>query len=90
MFTFYYKIALATILLYFSLFGALNPPINIVKSMRQDTQDFVRQVPLAERNRIAGYKFGEPSLSALVIADNWKLATIDSPKRVENILLGGH
>jgi len=88
MYAFYHKVVLATVLLYFCLFGVLNPPINIVKSMRQDTHDFVERIPQGMRERIADYGFGETSLSALVIEDNWKLATIDSPKRVEKILLG--
>lgn len=89
-FKWFHKIALATALLYFSVFSVLNPAINQVKSMRNNTDAFVKEVPPAEREHIAGYLLSETALASLVISDNWKVITLHSndTARVINILLG--
>ncbi len=81
------KMAIITALFFSSAFNYLFPAIDIAKDMKPDLRNFVEQVPVEKRERIASVRFSETMTSIFFLYHDWSVPQV-SVERAQAILDG--
>ena len=69
-------LSISTIMLFVSLLGLLNRPIDLIKSMSAETTAFVEQIPVNKRAHIVGIDLNETTRSIFYLYSHWSVRNV--------------